>query len=212
MDVNLFIWNFLIVFWAAPSSYALCKGNLKHEPCCVGEEWNVKEGKCKACPINHFGENCTFTCRIPENGYRCSTGRCNCNRVSCNVTISSTNCEASQTTLSLNHRTSPRVLSTNTMNSTVKNSLERGMRTTKHTIFAISSTTSFLTRQNNRVELSTMKRKGFLMYIVLGCGIVVCTIIVFQCLTIIRKKIAKGHRQRSREGEPREPVYSEIML
>lgn len=21
--------------------------NLKHKPCCVGEEWNVKEGKCK---------------------------------------------------------------------------------------------------------------------------------------------------------------------
>lgn len=84
--------------------------------------------------------------------------------------------------------------------------------TSKHTIFAILSTTSFLTRQNNTVELSTMNRNGFLMYIVLGCGIVVCTIIVFQCLTIIRKKIAKDHRQRSREGEPQDPVYSEIML
>uniref|UniRef100_K1PWE0 Uncharacterized protein n=1 Tax=Magallana gigas TaxID=29159 RepID=K1PWE0_MAGGI len=21
--------------------------NFKHEPCCFGEEWNVKEGKCK---------------------------------------------------------------------------------------------------------------------------------------------------------------------
>lgn len=84
--------------------------------------------------------------------------------------------------------------------------------TSKHTIYAVLSTTSSLTRQNNTGEMSSMKINGFLMYTVLGSGIAVCTIIGFQCLTIIRKKITKGHKQRSREGEPQDPVYSEIML
>uniref|UniRef100_A0A8W8J7Z1 TNFR-Cys domain-containing protein n=1 Tax=Magallana gigas TaxID=29159 RepID=A0A8W8J7Z1_MAGGI len=213
MFVDFSIRTISIVILVVPSSFAQCKGNLMHEPCCVGEKWNVKEGKCIACPTNHFGKNCTFTCSVPENGYRCSTGQCRCNRISCKVKNSSPKCVASQTTPSLNHRTLPSFLSTYTVNSTVKNSLKRDMKTTsKHTIFAISPTTSFLTLQNNTVELSTMKRKGFLMYIVVGCGIVVCTLIVFQCLTIIRKRIVKGHRQRSREGEPQDPVYSEIML
>lgn len=46
----------------------------------------------------------------------------------------------------------------------------------------------------------------------MGCGMIVGTIIVFECLVFIRKKITKGHRQRSREEQPQEPVYSEIIL
>ena len=50
----------------------------------------------QACPFDHYGENCTFTCDTPQEGFRCSTGGCHCNRVSCNVSITSPRCFTSK--------------------------------------------------------------------------------------------------------------------
>lgn len=209
-DISVWIISIFLCIWLAPFSYTFCESNLTHKPCCIGEKWNAKEGKCVACPINHYGDNCTFKCRLPEHGYRCSTGRCTCNRIACNVNNSSPKCVASKAPLD-NRTISSRALSVDSINSTV--SLGREERSTsKHSTYGILSTTLLIASKNTTVKSTIMKKKIIPKYIVMGCGMIVGTIIVFECLVFIRKKITKGHRQRSREEQPQEPVYSEIIL
>ena len=50
----------------------------------------------QACPLNHYGENCTLMCNAPKEGYRCETEECNCNTWACNVSITSTSCITSE--------------------------------------------------------------------------------------------------------------------
>ena len=50
----------------------------------------------QACPFDHYGENCTFTCNPPKEGYRCVTGECRCNKWACNVSVTSARCFTSK--------------------------------------------------------------------------------------------------------------------
>nr|XP_022295022.1 uncharacterized protein LOC111105141 [Crassostrea virginica] len=93
MCVKRSLWTLILfVSGGAQLSVAFCDGKFGYKPCCTGEQWNSTEGKCVSCPLNHYGENCSFTCSLPEKGYRCKAGHCGCNRVSCNVTITSSQC------------------------------------------------------------------------------------------------------------------------
>ncbi|XP_062621801.1 uncharacterized protein LOC134283348 isoform X2 [Saccostrea cucullata] len=62
-----------------------CSGIYSYRPCCIGEKWDESLQKCRKCPVGHYGVNCSLTCDIPYYGYRCSTGRCACNRISCQI-------------------------------------------------------------------------------------------------------------------------------
>ncbi|XP_078322475.1 uncharacterized protein LOC111102449 isoform X2 [Crassostrea virginica] len=111
MCVKLSLWTLIFfVFSGAQLSIAFCDGQYGYKPCCTGEQWNSTEGKCVSCPLNHYEENCSFTCSLPEEGYRCQKGHCGCNRVSCNVTITSSLCSTYQNFISTSN---PNVSSAN---------------------------------------------------------------------------------------------------
>ncbi|XP_078313460.1 uncharacterized protein LOC111104729 isoform X1 [Crassostrea virginica] len=101
-SVIVFLRTFLLLIGCARDSVALCNGLSKftYKPCCVGERWNSTEGKCVACPYDHYGINCTFICNPPSGGYRCVTGGCHCNKWTCNVSITSTRCFATKSEFS----------------------------------------------------------------------------------------------------------------
>nr|XP_022291616.1 uncharacterized protein LOC111102953 [Crassostrea virginica] len=75
------------------------------------------------CPLNHYGENCSFTCSLPEEGYRCLIGLCMCNRVSCNVTIASPQCYNYQ---NLTSTRQPDTSSINQTNTKLQDKLNKG--------------------------------------------------------------------------------------
>ncbi|XP_078310303.1 uncharacterized protein LOC144618335 [Crassostrea virginica] len=81
----VFLQTFSLLIGCARVSLSVCSGLSKftYKPCCVGERWNSTEGKCVACPFGNYGENCTFTCNPPTDGYRCPLGDCHCNKWAC---------------------------------------------------------------------------------------------------------------------------------
>ncbi|XP_022295516.2 uncharacterized protein LOC111105486 isoform X2 [Crassostrea virginica] len=86
------VWTLILFLVDVRLSISLCQGIFKFQPCCTGERWDSDKMECVPCPSDHYGKNCTFTCNVPYDGYRCVIGGCTCNKLACNVEISSPEC------------------------------------------------------------------------------------------------------------------------
>nr|XP_022294311.1 uncharacterized protein LOC111104582 [Crassostrea virginica] len=163
-----------------------------YKPCCVGEQWNSTEGKCVACPFGHYGENCTFTCNPPKEGYRCATGNCRCNKWACNVSI-----------------TSPRFFT----------SIDVPIGSTLRTYNSISkvvdnSTLSHSSTSDDLIDISPIQDRKkwktvYIVFIVFGaCLLLLFSLYVMERIGFMNKNITRRYQQ-SRQELP-EPSYCEI--
>ncbi|XP_078317540.1 uncharacterized protein LOC111104583 [Crassostrea virginica] len=167
-----------------------------YRPCCVGERWNSTEEKCVACPFGNYGENCTFTCNPPTDGYRCPTGNCQCNKWACIVSITSPSCLTSKkffedTSIVSQLRTSNRI-SKGVDNSILNHS------STSSDIFNISPI-------QDRKKWKTV----YIVFIVFGaCLLLLFSLFVMERTGFMNKNITRRYLQ-SRQQIP-EPSYCEI--
>nr|XP_022295516.1 uncharacterized protein LOC111105486 [Crassostrea virginica] len=168
------LWTLILFLVDVRLSISLCQGIYRFKPCCTGERWDSDKKECVPCPSDHYGKNCTFTCNVPYDGYRCVMGSCTCNKLACNVEISSPECFSSPESESLSKF------------STSNTEVETTVRATEKST-SINSLSSgeqhYLDPTNNSLGLSRVILVG------LGaCGVLLCCFVVMEYIIFTQKK------------------------
>ncbi|XP_078317530.1 uncharacterized protein LOC144617704 [Crassostrea virginica] len=145
-----------------------------------------------SCSFYHYGENCTFTCNPPLEGYRCATGGCHCNKWKCNVSITSPRCFTSIDVPIGSTLRTYNSISKEVDNSTLSHSSTSG------DLFSISPI-------QERKKWKTV----YIVFIVFGaCLLLLFSLFVMERTRFMNKNTTRSYQQ-SRQEIP-EPSYCEI--
>nr|XP_022294540.1 uncharacterized protein LOC111104729 [Crassostrea virginica] len=181
-----------------------------YKPCCVGERWNSIEDKCVACPFGHYGENCTFTCNPPMEGYRCATGDCHCNKWACNVSITSQRCFTSidvpiGSTLRTYNSISKDIPIVSTLHIRTYNSISKEVDNSTLSHSSTSGDLFSISPIQDRKKWKTV----YIVFIIFGaCLLLLFSLFVMERTRFMNKNITRSYQQ-SRQEIP-EPSYCEI--